>query len=335
MWRGLTLLLVVILGCQSQRIEINSDTVTVVSFHDGTTIHEVLGLFQEEEPLPSSSIRITYSDHESEVDVGGATPEETADAVVEAERSRLAFLLDQFNADDPREANVYFALVDDGDLLENKGTVQASRLTAHGVMAFDGADIIKSVDAVEIFQEEETASASSKTVNDYTSAASYVPEGGTSSIYTSGTLQKFWMDEDSADAFNSSEDGVEIDTLIKSRSYAECGSSTSSNLPDYYKDTEFGDGSSYRNCSIGTVSADELMEGERYWTWYSFKSFQTSKDPTIYVQFQPSKWCWWVGSCSSSTGAWCMCSRSDMPIEWLITYKYSDAPSVETPWEKN
>lgn len=331
-----------LLGCQGQKIEHSSDIVTLVTFQDGITIHEALGLFEKEDPLPSSSIRIVYDDHESEIDVVGATPEETADTVIETELDRLSFLVTQFNAEKSRESDIYFALLDDHDFVKNEDTLLVSRLNVEGAVIIKNSDIVESVEVLTRFvQENGDTSASPKSIKDWTGDAGYVPEGGTSSIYTSGTLQKFWMDEESADYFNAASDGIEIDTLVDPRSASKCGSSASSNMPNAYKDTEafdwYGSSSKYRNCSVGTMTADELVEDTLYWTWHTFKNFSSSSNPKLHVMFQPSTWGGYVISESDclSWGAWCMFSRSDMPSEYLVSYNYNDAPGVETSWVKN
>jgi hypothetical protein len=176
-------------------------------------------------------------------------------------------------------------------------------------------------------------------LTDWTGDAYYVPAGGTSTVSTSGTLQKFWLDPASKVALSGTQDGLEIDTNITPRSAATCGSSgVSSNMPGFYMDTEaFDVFGSARVCSVGTVNAGSLQVGTLYWTWHPFASLNTGANPKFDILYQPSKWCSWVGSSATCNGnkPWCMCSRSDLPIEWLISYNYNEAPNVEKSWIKN
>lgn len=170
----------------------------------------------------------------------------------------------------------------------------------------------------------------------------YTPAGGTSTISTSGTLQKFWLDASSKNALNTWSDGLEMDTLVLPRQNATCGNDVSSNMPDWYKDTEAFDDFFYataRTCSVGTNSAAKLQVGTLYWTWHSFGSILVDGVLHFQVNYQPSNWCWWNGfsipAQCLATGAWCMCSRSDMPIEPLINYTYSEGAGAEEHWIKN
>lgn len=325
----------------AEQTSVSLDVVTTVTFVPGTNVFEADQLFEQAEIVPDMTVRVFYPDHESEIEVVGLSAEEATNDVLTKEEELLSFLVTQFDPDDHREGRVYEGLTADLDGLHEGRGLEVRWLKMRGEYAIEDEriDTVRSVEFALV--EAEQATASGKSITDYTGDASYTPAGGTSSIYTSGTLQKFWMDEDSADAFDAASDGLEMDTVISSRSYARCGSSTSSNMPDYYKDTEafdwWGSSSGYRNCSIGTISADELVEDDLYWTWHSFSSFSSSRNPRILINFQPTTW----GSAvlnetmCVALGAWCMYSRSDMPTESMIVYNYNDAPGIEEEWVKD
>lgn len=333
------------MGCVSnqvtEQVAGSGDSITIINFVSGTNIFDAVKLFERDDLVPDMTVRIFYPDHESEVEIGGLSADETANEVLFKEEELLSFLVTQFDSSDRRESRVHNNLAADLDGLREASGLEVRWVTMRGEYMIED-ESIDTVFSIRLpFVETEQLTASGKSITDYTGDASYTPAGGTSTVYTSGTLQKFWMDEDSADAFVAVSDGLEMDTVISSRSYAKCGSSTSSNMPDYYKDTEafdwWGSSSAYRNCSIGTLSADELVEDDLYWTWHSFSSFSSSKNPRILINFQPTTW----GSAVLSEtmcavlGAWCMYSRSDMPTESMIIYNYNDAPSVEEEWVKD
>jgi len=327
-------------GCAPQ--DNPSTTVrTTVNFVSDASVHEAISLFESGGIIPQMSVRIAYPDHESEIDVGNMSADDAANYILQSEQEQLEFLVTQFNPDDIREASVYEAMRSDLDELIATDDLQVGWIATYDQVSMDDP-LIESIASVKIpiVEGEIGNEVDDKSIHDYTGDASWVPAGGTSTIYTSGTLQKFWMDADSADAFNSTSDGIEIDTLIKYRSYATCGSSVSSNMPDYYKDTEFGDGGNYRNCSVGTISANQLSEDTLYWTWFPFASFNSSKNPRAYIQFQDSTWCSWIFSrsmCVAAGGAWCMCKDVATPYnpQWLIAHSYNDAPGIEVEWEKD
>lgn len=321
----------------AEQISASGNIITTVNFVSGTDTFDAIRLFENDGVVPDMVVRVVYPDHESEVEIGGLSADEAANEVLTTEEGLLDFLITQFNPNDRLEDHIYDDLTADLSDIRTNGTLEVHWVTMNGEFTIEDG-IVDSVLYAELPNINERPTASGKSITDYTGDDDYVPAGGTSTIYTSGTLQKFWMDEDSADSFNAASDGLEMDTLISSRSYASCGSSTSSNMPDYYKDTEAFDSlSGYRTCSIGTISADELVEDELYWTWHTFSSFSSTRNPRILINFQPTRW----GSAvlnetmCIALGAWCMYGRTDMPIEHLISYYYNDAPGVEEDWTKN
>lgn len=308
---------------------------TRISLIDRTGLADATAMLREQ-GLLQAKVRLHYVSHETEIEVG-LTQGGAAEQIRRAEKDRLAFLLSNFNANDPHEALVHQHLMQDMSDLEARISPQVRWAEVEGHYDMENALI---ADVVHIsrskLQVKESAHLSFL-ITDWTGDAWYVPAGGTSTVGTSGTLQKFWLDSNAKNALNQVQDGLEIDTLIKERAHATCGSSVSSNLPDYYSDTEFMDGPDFRNCTVGTITANALYASTLYWTWYPFASFNSSANPRIDIQYQPSKWCWWItgkGDCAIDP-AWCMCSRNDLPIEWLIRYNYNEAPSVETSWVKN
>ena len=325
----------------ADQVSASGDIITTVNFVPGTDTFDAIKLFENDGIVPDMVVRVIYPDHESEVEIGGLSADEATNEVLTTEEDLLGFLVTQFNPNDRLEGRVYDNLTADlGDLRTN-GTLEVHWVTMNGEFVVEGENI-DSITYTELPPvKDERPTASNERITDYTSDASYVPAGGTSTVYTSGTLQKFWMDANSANSFNASNDGLEIDTVISSRSYATCGSSVSSNMPDYYKDTEafdwFGSSGAYRNCSVGTLSADALAEGTLYWTWHTFSAFSSAMNPRILINFQPVRWGTAVvneGMCFT-LGAWCMYGRTDMPTESLIVYYYNDAPGIETSWTKN
>jgi hypothetical protein len=287
-----------------------------------------------------ATLRLQYPDHQSVVDI---TRNDIADAraVFAKEKERLTQISSHFSADDAMEAPVKAALDRDLTLINSGAGPHAAWIDFT-----DGIDphspLIARFETIGLTHDD--ASGLGTTVSaltDYTGDAYYVPAGGTSTVSASGTLQKFWLDPQAKAALSLPQDGLEMDTVISPKSAVTCGSSgVSSNMPNFYMDTEAFDwatSSTSRDCAVGTTNAAALQTWTLYWTWHPFASFATASNPQITVQYQPNKWCWWVTSSSQceSNRPWCMCSRNDLPIEFLIRYNYNEGPGVEKTWVKN
>lgn len=287
-----------------------------------------------------AALRLQYPDHQSVLEV---TTNEISDVrvVFAKEKERLTQIASLFNSDDVLEAPVKAAIDADLSLIETGIGPHAVWIDfTHGVDPH--SPLIARFEMFDLVHDD--ASKLGTTVSaltDYTGDAYYDPAGGTSTVSASGTLQKFWLDPQAKVALSLPKDGLEMDTVIYPKSAATCGSSgVSSNMPNFYKDTEafdWANTSSSRDCAVGTTNAAALQTWTLYWTWHPFATFATASNPQITVQYQPAKWCSWVFSSSGceSNRPWCMCSRSDLPIEFLIRYNYNEGPGVEKSWIKN
>lgn len=324
----------VMVGCEGSDGERSSDQPAhyKVSLPPGSTLADAVLLLQ-----PSGAdefkARVVYSGHESQVvvptDLGGT------EGVVRAERDRLRFLSEQFSPNNALESVVRDQFERDIVNLDASGTVTVSWVE------YVGLSIKGSILASEVASRSELTSKEvgvvKQAITDWPNDQSFTPAGGTSTVYTTGTLQKFWLDAASAGTIDYVEDGLEIDTVIKPKSAATCNTAgVSSNLPNYYADTEFLDSPSSRNCSVGTVSGISLQIGVLYWTWHPFSSFSTSAH--VDVQYQAKSWCFWISTfqqCNNDRPV-CMCEHSMYPeTSWLVSYNYSEAPGIETSWIKN
>jgi hypothetical protein len=285
-------------------------------------------------------LRLQYPDHETVISV---TNDETEDvsAVFAREKGRLAQIAANFSSDNPMEAPVKAALESDLVLIDS-GIGPRARWIEFGDGLVSKSPLISRFEAFDLTRADHINPRSTvSALTDYTGDAYYDPAGGTSTVSASGTLQKFWLDPQAKVALSLPQDGLEMDTVISPKSAATCGSSgVSSNMPNFYMDTEAFDwatSSGSRDCAVGTTNAASLQTWTLYWTWHPFASLATASNPQITIQYQPAKWCWWVTSSSQceSNRPWCMCSRDDLPIEFLIRYNYHEGPGIEKSWVKN
>lgn len=175
--------------------------------------------------------------------------------------------------------------------------------------------------------------------------AKYVPLKGSSTVWKSGSLQKFWIDPTAARWFDINGGGVEIKTIIAPKSFATCGKAWNTNmaykavkpgkdvtgkhLGKYaYRDTEDHDWATnrtHRVCGVGHLKAKNLMTSgnlrrkdkekrDFYWTWHSFKGFKAWANPQITIQWTPTSknnlctWKYAKKKCKKDRG-WCKCDR--------------------------
>ncbi len=189
-----------------------------------------------------------------------------------------------------------------------------------------------------------------------------VPDHGSIQIWETGSLQKFKLDDQAVEWFDAHGGGVEVKTVISdgssTRDNFKCGNEWNTNLAgtknegdttdgvkgkNVYRDTEAFDW--YTNpsetiCAIGHLEAKKLKKDKLYWTWRTFDSFKKDNNPEITAQWAPTDQ---VGLCLEAPAlllcsigdiAWCRCTRPDMPIEFLIQYKYQDYPETKVKWLK-
>lgn len=293
-------------------------------------------------PAEVAEVRLRYPDHET---IWGFDPadQDAINDFYDEEEEQLSFLLSNFDPNDPMEAEVYDQLFSDLENLGNPGvpTVRWVELDGRIEVSSPLFAEVQYVEASSINTSSEDMGRLHEAITDRTADPYYTPAGGTSTIFTTGTLQKFWLDERARDALRSAQDGLEINTLIYDRSDASCAwFGVRSSLPDYYRDTEDLDSFSspeVRNCAVGSVTVNALEAWRLYWTWHPFGSFNARRNPFIVVQYQPSRWCSWIFTkfqCNRDR-PYCMCSRGDMPIRSLISYNYNEAPGREVSWIKN
>lgn len=287
----------------------------------------------------NASLRLHYQDHEAAVAVAEG---DTLSVVLAKEKERLTFISAQFHVDIPMEVAVKAEIEADLASLESTGPSVKSVEFKTGVNP--KSSVIAKFETVSrpivVHNDNPGLGTAVSALTDWTGDTWYDPAYGTSTISTSGTFQKFWLDTSSKNALNWVSDGLEIDTLVFPRQNATCGNDVGSNMPDWYKDTEAFDDFNYataRTCAVGTISAAKLQVGQLYWTWHSFGSVLVDGVLNFRVDYQPSRWCAYVYDTNMCRGygAWCMCSRNDLPIEWLISYTYSEGAGVEEHWIKN
>lgn len=310
----------------------------------GVTLQEVSDVLAGEN-VTVFTARVVYTEHEAYVQVDES--QGGVEKVLVDERARLAFLRDQFSENDMFEAPIKERFTSDIDALDASSDLLVRWVEYDGVQV----DLEGLADQQSLIEEPEDPSppnssgvgkAQQAIVTDYTGDAWWVPAGGTSTIYTTGTLQKFWLDSSALSLVDDPDSGLEIDTVIWGESNATCSTSgVSSNMPGYYADTEALDEGN-RNCSVGTVSASQLQTWTLYWTWHPFGSFNAGANPFIAVMYQAKDWCPWVSTTVAcyANKPWCMCSigfpyQNPYPTEWLISYNYNDRPGQETSWTKN
>jgi hypothetical protein len=279
--------------------------------------------------------RVVYAGHESLVVVN---VNDDLKIVLDSEMKRLDFLSRQFTLNAAMEAPILKLLLEDKERILETSTLNVGWVQYDG-HAVDGAVLVDVAAASDDVSSEKVGVASQPLIYDYPNDAFYVPYYGTSTVYTSGTLQKIWLDSNSKLVISSYNSGLEIDTIIHGgQNNATCQTSgTSSNMPGWYADTEFLDDSGSTNCSIGTISAQQLQTNTLYWTWHPFGSFNSWANPLIDIQYQPKSWCLWVvnqAQCEANK-PWCMCNMSYYPTEWLVSYNYNDAPGQEVSWIRN
>jgi hypothetical protein len=286
----------------------------------------------------SFTARITYSSHESLVVIRVG---DDLDEVVDSEIRRLDFLSQQFSTDVALEDPVLQQLLEDKRNVLESSTLKVEWVQYNGY-AVDGA--VRVAEATSVEAPDGVGTVTQPVITDWPSDAFYTPYYGTSTIYTSGTLQKIWLDSNSTIIISSYDNGLEVDTVIHGgSSNATCQTSgASSNMPGWYADTERLDGRGNTNCSIGTIHANQLQTNTLYWTWHPFGSFNTEANPYIDIQYQPKDWCPWVYTSSQceSNKPWCMCGigwplYNPYPTQYLLSYNYYDAPGQEISWQRD
>ncbi|MBD3311151.1 MAG: hypothetical protein GF349_01475 [Candidatus Magasanikbacteria bacterium] len=355
-----------IFGCTDESDPLNStassqEVRVQLELVEGVTAKQALTLFSMDSVNPVVGVSVNWGDHSSHWLLESGSPDEQLEQLLEAEEDQLNFLITNFDPEDELEAPVYAELNRDlNDLREFQDLPVSSIMIEEGFFnqELKKHDLVMSVS----FHEEKPVAIQAiaghdngqyvvgqQAITDYRySDRNYMPVGGTSTIWTTGSLQKFWFDDSSLRYLNGHQDGIEIDTLIYPRYSARCGSSGwGSNLPWKYKDSEAFDWytGSARNCSVGSISANQLRPWRLYWTWHPFSYFNTRYTPFVKIQFQPSKWCDWIDSTEECIQgnvygmlrglAWCMCSRDDLPIRNLLSYYYFEAPGREVRWQRN
>lgn len=320
-------------------------TRTHADLEQGVTLRDVANQLADE-GITSFTARIAYTEHETYLQVDEALG--GIEQALAAERARLVFLRDQFSESDSLEAPVKerFSL----DIEAIDATVDLSVLwVEYAGEQVDLGELAVQQTAVETPDLEAATpnpdgigTVKQAVVTDYGGDAWWIPAGGTSTIYTTGTLQKFWLDASALSLVDDSDSGLEIDTVIWGASNATCSTSgVSSNMPGYYADTEALDEGN-RNCSVGTVASNQLQTWTLYWTWHPFGSFNAGANPFIAIMYQAKDWCPWVTNHAAcyANRPWCMCAidypnQNPYPTEWLISYNYYDRPGQETSWTKN
>lgn len=343
----LTCIIFLSAGCAGEESSpvIESDKKTVVEFKNPIPFTNFLSLIKtDKETNPTMSIIFKHGEYHSNWEIPSGTAKEQIANFFTSEKEKLEFLLKNFDPDNKMEAPAHKELTDTLQELKSKGTLDIIRAIAqndilanlknHSLIA-----LYRVTDNLAIDKRQENGvGKTTQAITDWTNDAAYMPVAGTSSIWTSGTLQKFWFDSASLSYYTDVEDGFEVDTSITpGYSYSQCGSGWGSNLPHPYRDTEAFDPESPRTCSVGSTRANLLIPNHLYWTWRSFSYFNTAIYLKIDVKFQPSKWCWWVpdqNDCELNR-PWCMCRRNDMPIEWAVSYYYEEAPGQEVSWTRN
>jgi len=330
-----------LIGCENIPTlnEAEEDVTTRLILVDDVSVEQTLEILSYA-PAKIAEVRLRYPDHETIWGFDPANPDAIDDFYSEEEK-QLSFLLSNFDPNDPLEAEVYDQLFSDLENLGNPGVPMVRWIEVSGRLEID-SPLLSEVQYVEVphdILEQRDIGRSHEAITDWTRDAYYVPVGGTSKISASGTFQKILLDDKARAALSGTRDGLEIDTLIKGKSNATCAMfGVSSNLPNFYRDTEIFDTSDYRNCAVGTGFARKLTTWTWYWTWHPFSYFNTKQNPLIRVQYQPSRWCWWeptLDIACIADGALCTCSRTDMPIEDLIMYNYNEAPGRELYWWRN
>jgi hypothetical protein len=287
----------------------------------------------------TAEVRLRYPDHETIWGLDLTNPDAIED-LYRGEEEQLSFLLSNFDPNDPLEVEIYDQLSSDLENLGNQGIPTVRWVELSGRIEINSL-LFAEVQYIEVLHdtlEGGDTGRSYEAITDWSGDAYYVPVGGTSKISASGTFQKILLDDRARDALSGTRDGMEIDTLIKGRSNATCAIfGVSSNLPNFYRDTEISDTTDYRNCSVGTAFARKLSTWTWYWTWHPFSYFNAKQNPLIHVQYQPGRWCWWEPTelACRIDGPLCLCSRGDMPIQYLISYNYNEAPGRELYWWRN
>jgi len=329
-----------------------SDSVRIELAPD-TSASKALALFKGASGNPELRVGIAWSDHGSYWELSPGTPEDQLAELIKAEENLLRFLISNFNPEDKMEAPIHAEL-----------TVDLEDLLAHGdpkidyVVAFSEHvpsniienNLVVSIRDVEAYRAEAMSAsvasddrftvAEQAIIEDFTGDASYNPYYGTSTVYGTGSLQKFWLDNTALSALRSGAVGFEVKTLVQRKDWAQCKrSGWGSNLPGKYYDTELGDDAdaASRVCSIGTVFLGSVRPNTMYWTWQPLSSFRASYNPQIYIQWAPKTWCWWTVSDLQGIAApaYHTCNFAGMPIEWLVGYKYRDAPGREVSYIMN
>ncbi len=367
---------------------------TRVEFVAGTTLHDALGAIAQEGQSPDAVVNVTWDEFSTNIPVSAGNLEDQKEELIAAERDQLEFLLSQFNPEDPMEAEVYEDLSDAANFLEanNDLTVESIEADSDVVpISIQENTLVASVSSFEdVVLEEETDDESSDTeveddtdqgktqsvtigqeycsynsnypkACDVTGDGVTVPAGGTSTIWPTGTLQKFWLTEKAAKWFDKHGGGVELKTVINPRSVIYCGDVWNTNMAkeknvgdtddpikgkNVYRDTEAHDwftDPDHRVCSIGHLKAKNLKPNKLYWTWRSFDwAFAVElKNPQITIEWAPTDQVglclarYAVNKCEDGDIAWCACTRDDMPTELLLQYKYRDYAGQEVPWTKN
>lgn len=316
---------------ESPTEEFEQESFSVIKFQEGTTSSEALRLFQTNNN-PDLEVTVVLPSYTSHRYVRKDSPENQQASILNQEIEFIKFISNQFDTEDELESVVYNELMETLLEIEQNShvTVQSIKIKTADFQKFDIIpSLIQDIQIHDSIQNiGDTLNTRRDAITDFTDDRAYVPDGGSSTIWTSGSLQKFWFTSSQLSHYSSWRRGLEIDTLIIPRSRAGCGNNTSTNMPVSYKDTEAFDDGNARICTVGTSSANRLRPNRLYWTWHSFSSFEQGLNPTIQVLFQPTKRMW-IGQ------AWAMFSDSHMPIQWLLQYNYNEAPGREVSWNHN
>lgn len=120
----------------------------------------------------------------------------------------------------------------------------------------------------------------------------WAPYGGASVVLSSYTYQEFLFNNL---ADYTSTRTYEHETQVYNKSFADYGGYWSSNLPNAYKDTPFGD--SIDNFTVGCSRGDNLRTGVRYYTYMALRAGSASSSICRIrgqIGHRDPGWCSWT-----------------------------------------
>lgn len=221
---GIAISVLFLVSCGAKEAKESKQNIkTIMEFKKPVSAESVFSLMQDKKSAnPEFITTLKYGDYHSRYLVKKDTPEEQLRKIIKSETERLKMLIKHFDPKKPMELPVYNEISSALRTISKEGDVKIINLAVKGDWSqpFYLLPAVKDIKVVSMsgrYKETEAINIRQQPITDWPDDAPYMPIAGTSTIWNTGTLQKFWFDTSALSHYNYSiEFGIEMDTVIKS-----------------------------------------------------------------------------------------------------------------------